>query len=230
MDEFEIAYYLDGQQLLLLLSLIDQKPVVGLPRIEEPENWQSVSLSLLQSGWLRYEADQLRMNKELSELLLIMKAADKILAAYLKASAFTSRIFCAGDQLVSLEFLPNKKYRLRQEKKSELRRRVESLLMSSSPMPETLLDTLSDDVFLRPCLDYWEGQPLSLEDVVALWLQFDEVRGVLECQTLKEKIRWIWIKDRIADVVLRQDLAETRAVLDTVSQQKLLLRELGLEG
>ena len=92
MENFEITYYLSGQQLLLLLSLIDQRPVAGLPPVEAPEDWQKISLSLFEEGRLYFENGQCAMDQELSALLLTMKDAEQICAIYGKRPSPSAQI------------------------------------------------------------------------------------------------------------------------------------------
>lgn len=229
MDQFEIAYYLDGQQMLLLLSLIDQTPVAGLPRIAEPEDWRKVALSLLQEGRLRCEDGQLVMDEGLSDLLITMKESTGIYAVHTKRLAPASQVLYEGERPVLVQFLPDGKYRLRQMKMWEFRQMLEERLAPHSPMPETLMETLPDDPALQECLARWKGQKITLEDSPGLWYRFSEVCGILEHQTPETQTRWIWVEDIAADLVLRQERNGIHAELDTASQRRSLLRELGLE-
>lgn len=230
MDGFEIAYYLNGPQLLLLLSLIDQRPVAGLPSIDEPENWQSVSLSLLQDRRLRFENGQLVMDEDISDLLLAIKNAERIYAVCRKRPEPSVQVLYEGEKTAILELLPDKKTRLRRGEDNALGRLTEELLMPLRPMPDELMDALPDDEIIKGCLDRWTSRRLSPEGDFSLWIQAEEARGVLECLTPETRTRWIWIEDPAASLILRQDQTNTQAMLDTVSQRKSLLRELGLEA
>lgn len=230
MDEFEIAYYLESRQLLLLLSLIDRRPVAGLPSIEEPEDWGSVALSLLQDKRLRCEGRNLVMDETLSGLLVTMKAAKQICVIYGCNPIPSGNTLYVDDQLVLLEFLPDGKLRLHRAGKKEVRELMGELLMRSAPMPEALLVSLEEDAALGACLRRWEQRAPSLEGSPALWRQFGEVHGVLECQTAETRIRWGWIEDVETGVILRQDKNGVHAALDTDSQRRSVLRELGMEA
>lgn len=229
MDELEFAYYLDGQQLLLLLSLIDQRPVVGLPEIGKPENWRQVSLPLLQNGWLSYEGGQLVMDARHSAPLLAMKDAARIYAIYGKRPLTVNLVLYDGAQPALLEFMPDGKFRLHLTEEETLRRIVGEVLICAPPMPEELTLSLPDDVLLRECLEKWRTQGISFTDTPGRWLQLEEVRGVLEIQTPETQTRWIWIEEDAADIVVRQDRNGIWAWLDTVSQRKRMMRELELE-
>lgn len=230
MDGFEIAYYLEGRQLLLLLSLIDQRPVAGLPPIEEPEDWGPVALSLLQDRRFRCEGQNLVMDETLSGLLLEMKTAKRICVIYGCGPVPSCGTLYIGGRFVLLEFLPDGKYRLRRTEKTEVRELMEELLMRSAPMPEALEVSLADDAALGACLRRWERRAPGLEETPALWRQFDEVRGVLEYQTSGTKTRWVWIEDVESGVLLCQDQSGAHAKLDTDSQRRFVLRELGMEA
>lgn len=227
METFEIAYYLSGQQLLLLLSLIDQRPVAGLPPIAEPEDWRETSLSLLRDRRLRYEDGRLVMDGDLGGLLLDLKNAERIYALYGGSPAV--RVAYAGEGSVLLELLPEGNCRLRRLEAAELRQLVGELA-PVRPMPEALEDSLPDDAALRERLSRWEEDAVPPEASPALWQRLEEVRGILEYQLSGERIRWIWVEDGMAGLLLRQDRRGTRAELDTASRRQSLLRELGLEA
>lgn len=229
MDEFEMVYYLDSRQVLLLLSLIDQRPVVGFPPIEEPEDWGPTALSLFQAGRLRCEGESLIMDETLSGLLLTMKDAKQVCAMYGRGPGFSSCTLYINDRFVLLEHLPGGKCRLHQAGEAEIRELLEKGLMCSHPMPEVLQSALEDDEAFEACLRRWEQRAVALEDSPARWRQFEEVRGVLEYQTPETKVRCVWIEDLIAGIILRQDQNGTHAKLDTVSQRRALLRELEME-
>lgn len=230
MDEFEIAYYLDRQQLLFLLSLIDRRPVIGLPPVEETEDWQKVSLTLLRDERLYYQDGRLVMDKNLGVLLLAMKDAQQVCAIYGKYPEPVSNVLYCGKRPVLLELLPDGKLRLRQAKEAELKQLLTEALMPASPMPEALLETLPWDETLRACLAEWERRDIPLTAPVSPWVQMKEVRGVLDCRMPDGLVRWIWIDDTAAGLIVRQDEHGTGSALDTASQRQTLLRELRLEA
>lgn len=230
MDEFEIAYYLTGQQLLLLLSLIDQRPVAGLPRVREPEDWKPVALSLLQEGWLRCEGGQLVMDEGLSGLLLTMKEAAGFCAAYGKRPVPTSQVLYAGRRPALVQLLPEGKCRLYRMETGAFRQLAEERLAPYSPMPEELLVTLPDDPELQACLKRWEEQEITLEDPPELWYRLSEVSGVLEYRTPETHIRWIWVEETASGLLLCQDRNGIHGELDTASRRQALLEGLGLEA
>ncbi len=97
-------------------------------------------------------------------------------------------------------------------------------------MPEALLVSLPEDELLGECVRRWETRNISLADSPLLWLQIPEVCGVLERWTPETRTRWVWVEDQAAGLILNQDANRTRAALDTASQRRLLLRELGWEA
>lgn len=229
MDNFDFAYYLSPQQLLLLLSLIDRRPVAGLPPVEEKEDWQKVSMSLIEDGRLRCEGGQLVMDAGLSELLLTMKGAECVYMLYGNGQEPDVLALYPGMRPALMEFLPDGKNRLRGVAAAEIGQLVLSRLVPDYPVPEALLTSLPEDAILRECLRRWEAKDISLRDPPSLWLQVPEVRGVLERWTPEARVRWIWIEDKAAGLILCQDLDGARAALDTASQRRSLLRKLGLE-
>ncbi|MCI9332985.1 MAG: hypothetical protein HFG05_12600 [Oscillibacter sp.] len=229
MNEFEIAYYLSLQQLLLLLSLIDQRPVVGLPSIETPDNWQRVAMALLQDERFRFENENLLMDKNLAKLLMVMKDAEDIYAIQSKQPGPGTYVMYAGKSPVLLEILPGRRVRLRQTITAEFKELIEALLMPCCPMPEALLTSFPDDKNLKECFARWQTPQISFSDSPSRWNQIKEARGVLEYHTLRIHTRWIWVDDTAAGLMLRQDQNGTRAELDTVSHRKALLKELRLE-
>lgn len=230
MDEFEIAYYLEGQQLLLLLSLIDQKPITGLPQIESPKDWGQIALSLLQDARLRCEQDELVMDEALGRLLLDMKAAQCVYAIYSERPVTAGQVLYTGKRSVLLEFMPDGKYRLHQTDTGALRRLLETFPFAKGPVPKVLADTLPDNPAMKERLSDWESQAVTWVDSPMRWLQIGGVRCVLDCQTPELQARWIWLEDELTDIVLKQDKQVLRAQLDTDCQRILLLQELGLEG
>lgn len=226
MDEFEIAYYLDRRQLLLLLSLIDQRPVAGLPPVEEPEDWRTVSLSLLEDGRLRCEDGRLVMEEELGGLLLDMKDAGQVWAVYDRRS--WGRVLYQGGRTALLELLPGGKDRLRRAGEGELRQLLEDALTPSSPMPDALLVSLPEDRLLLDCLAGWES--ISPAEGPEHWLALEKVRAVVERRGTEGLTRWIRIEDDAASLLLRQDGGGIRAELDTASRRRRLPEELGWEA
>lgn len=226
MNEFKISYYLDLRQLLLLLSLIDQRPVIGLPQIDRPEDWQPTALSLLRDERLRCENGQLVMDRELSAPLLAMKNAERVCALYGKQPEPGARILYRGKRQAMLELLPGDHVRLSQVETEEVRELLEAALSRCRPMPEALLVSLPEDEIIQESLKRWEARALSLTEPPARWLELEEVPCVLECR----ETRWIWIEDPAAGLILQQDQDGTRAELDTASRRQALLRELGLEA
>jgi len=228
-DSFEFAYFLSRQQLLLLLSLIDQRPVAGLPPVEEKESWQKVSLSLVEDGRLRCEDGRLVMDAGLSELLLAMKDADCVCMLYGNRPQPSAMALYPGRPPVLLEFLPDGKDRLHGTEAAEIERLISTVLMPEYPAPEALLVSLEENEILRECLRRWEARDISIEDPPALWMQIPEVRGVLERWTPEARVRWIWVEDEAAGLILCQDSDGVRAALDTASRRELLLGKLRWE-
>jgi hypothetical protein len=228
-NEFEISYYLNQQQLLLLLSLIDQRPVAGLPSIEIPDNWQSVAMALLQDERLHFENENLLMDKSLAKLLMVMKDAELVYVIYSKQPGPGSYVMYAGESPTLLELLPDGKVRLRHSTIDEFKELMETILIPYHPMPEALLISFSDDEVLKECFARWQTFQISFLDSPSLWTQMEEVRGILEYHAPESQTRWIWVDDAAAGLILRQDQSGTRAELDTVSHRKSLLRELRLE-
>lgn len=230
MKEFEISYYLDRRQLLLLLSLIDQRPVAGIPPVGEPEDWKSVSLSLLEDGRLRYENGRLVMEEGLAGLLLTMKDAERVYAIHGKRPEPLNCVMYQGGPPAFLELLGDGRVRLSQTDVSRFTELAGAALMPGSPMPEALLTVLPDDELLQECLTRWRAVQVSPEDAFIRWMELEEVRGVLECLSPEACTRLIWVEDVAATLLAVQSREETQVELDTASRRRSLLREMGLEA
>ena len=230
MSEFEISYYLDRRQLLLLLSLIDQRPVAGLPSAGEPGDWKSVSLSLLEDGRLRYEGGRLVMEEGLGGLLLTVKEAERVYAVHGRRPEPPRRVMYDGKRPALLEFLENGEVRLSRTDASEFMELASVVLMPASPMPEALPASLPDGGPLGECLARWRDAPVSPEESSLRWMEFEEVRGVLECLLPGTWARLVWVEDAAGALLVVQDREGTRAELDTASRRRSLLRRMGLEA
>ena len=86
MKSVERAYYLTGRQLLLLLSLIDDRPVRGFAPTEtagtDSNTWKQTALSLTQEGLLVYGPGGAVIDARLEPLLRAMKDSARVLALY----------------------------------------------------------------------------------------------------------------------------------------------------
>ena len=169
------------------------------------------------------------MDQELSALLLTMKDAEQICAIYGKRPSPSVQLIYQGKQLTLLELLSDGKNRLRRIEPAEAGQMLMEILMPAYPMPETLLDSLTENQIISSSLSRWESQSASLVDSVPLWMQIPEVVGVLDRWSQGIQTRWIWIEDMDASLVLFQAQGETRSILDTASYRRALLRELRLE-
>lgn len=230
MDGFEFAYYLNRRQLLLLLSLIDRRPVAGLPPVEQPTDWREVSLSLLEDGRLLYRDGQLVMNEKISGLLLAIKDARRVCTVHTKGPDLLMQTFYEGERNVLLELLPGGDCRLCSSENGALRHLVQERLFLPNPLPEALLSSLSEDETLQSCLDRWKHREISLEDSSILWLQAEETRGVLDCLTSEYRDRWIWVEDHFTGLILHQDKDGIHAEPDTASRRQAIARELDWEA
>ena len=90
----EYAFFLDELKFLFLLSMLDSRPVVGIPMPDAaqipPETWNQVVLSLVQENRLQYvEHGGLSIHPQLSRLLCCMKDAGTT-AVFLCAGCSTS--------------------------------------------------------------------------------------------------------------------------------------------
>lgn len=228
MRELDFAYYLDSRQLLLLLSLIDQRPVYGLPAAGggTVQDWQEVALSLLLQERLRYQGGNLVMDPRLGKLLLVMKDAEQALALYGKGDDGAFEVIYTGAETVCAEFFPDGGCRLGTGPALSVGDLAEAGLLPRYPAPEAL----EPGEGLKERLAWWEARDISMDDPPARWSAQEGVCGVAERLDRRGgRVRWIWAEDSLAGLLLRQDRQGIRAQLDTQSCRRLLAREWGME-
>lgn len=108
MPEPEIAYLLTGEELLLLFSLVDQRPVVAFalpdPAQVPSERWAQIAVDLHRKGMANYTEAGVVPAASVAELLTAMKDADTVcLALSRDAASKTQALYQSGGQAVLLQ-------------------------------------------------------------------------------------------------------------------------------
>lgn len=233
MSEFDFAYYLDQRQLLLLLSLIDQRPVCGIPSagVGNHQDWQAVALSLLTDRRLHYQDGDLVMDPQLGRLLLAMKEAKYALAPHGRKVKEFFRILYMGTIVVYAEFFPDGGCRLGRGPMPSLSSLAGAGVLPRYPAPEALAVRLEENKSLQELLSRWETQEISIDDPPARWEEKAHVCGLVERLFPQGgRDRWIWVEDPLAGLVLHQDRNGIQAQFDTQSCRQSLAHTWGMEG
>lgn len=108
MPELETAYLLTGEELLLLLSLVDQRPVVAFA-LPDPTHiptgrWAQVAVDLHQDGLIDYVGNGVLPAGPIAEVLAAMKDASTVcLALSRDADRKTQALYQGGQQIVLLQ-------------------------------------------------------------------------------------------------------------------------------
>lgn len=108
MDELERAYLLSGEELLLLFSLLDSRPVVAFalpdPAQVPPAHWKQAGVGLCRKGLAAYTDAGLAPAEELAGLISACKGADTVCLAFCRdADCKTQALYWGDGQTVLLE-------------------------------------------------------------------------------------------------------------------------------
>ena len=99
MDELERAYLLSGEELLLLFSLLDSRPVVAFalpdPAQVPPAHWKQAGVGLCRKGLAAYTDAGLAPAEELAGLIGACKGADTVCLAFCRDADCKTRR-CTG--------------------------------------------------------------------------------------------------------------------------------------
>lgn len=223
MDEWEIAFYLEPQQLLLLLSLVDERPVAGVPEPAADTDWQAAALSLFREGRLHTEDGQLVADRALAPLLHAMKDAARVYAVCGRTPEPFQALFYLDPRPVRLDILPEKgQCRLCGTRAAALAETLSAAL--PPPVPASVSP---QEAAVRACCARWEG--LSPEEIARRWQDGEAVRCVLERRAPRAgQMRWLWVAEEPAGIALCQTQKGISACLDTEASRQTLFK--GLQG
>lgn len=238
MEEFEHAYFMDKFQLILLLSLMDARPVVGFPigsiaSQADGNDWKQVALSLVSGGRMSYQGGRPVIEPELRELLEGVKGARQILALYSRREHAPAETVYLGAQTISIAICGPLEYRVR---------RLDGLsadwLAEEEILPGRVLDA-SDAAFLcgpgqdtAQRLAGLEQAALPLDQPPVSWSREAGICAVMDLHRQDGALlsRWVWLDDPIGMAVLRQDAEGCKAELDTKELREQFVQECRMEG
>ena len=227
MKSVERAYYLTGHQLLLLLSLVDDRPLKGfLPAgmaDADVNAWKQTALSLVQGGLLVYGQSAPVIDAQLETLLRAMKDSPRQIALYCKERM--PKILYSG---ASLTLMQEGGYRLSTQEPLSLQLLNEELLLPESFAEGEIAAVLeTEDDETRALCEYWqENAPMPDRSVVE-WLTLPQMRCAADVGHPDGSVsRWAWIDDPEAGLLLlRRTMNDCRVYLDTAQRREMLLRE-----
>lgn len=230
------AYFLDDYQLLLLLSLVDGKPIVGFSLEEEKEIslsvWQQTIFSLMKSGYL-YCGKEISISPELIPLLKTMKIASWVALVYSKSAMFPVKLLYPGDTMVVVERSGLRTCRLRryQHQLSEMWLNDELSLPVCGLSEEETIDLEQTDEDILQCLEKWKRQVIPLEASALEWDSIPEMRVILEfCNENAQTVcRWVWLEDSLCWLVIRQTEKTCSVNIETKEQRQKLLKIFRME-
>lgn len=233
--QIEHAYFLDDRQLLLLLSLIDDNPVVGFSLEEEAEIslavWQQTVFSLVKNGYLYYETEA-SVSPELVPLLKTMKTASWVALVHSKSAMFPVKLLYPGDKMVIVEQSGLRTCRLRKHQHlSEIWLNDELNLPRCVLSEEETIDLEQTDEDILRCLEKWKQQVIPLNASASEWDSIPEMRVILEFCDENAKVfcRWVWLEDSLCWFVIQQTEQTCSVNIETKEQRQRLLKILRME-
>ncbi len=226
MDKLERAYYLGGEELLLLLSLNDGGPMWGFP-LPSPESLdrqtiETAAFSLEAKGWLEADGRGIYIKPDRAGIAARLKGARRVLfAASPRALRPPVALYLGGAGITTLERLAENAFRLTDTAGEEAV--WEFLDLPERPVSEEELPSLGGGPEASE-LSRWENSPYEGAPV-ELW------RGVPQARTVVELYvdgvpsgRWVWLEDRLCNLLLTQDANGNRACPDALSARRAALK------
>lgn len=227
MPEPETAYLLTGEELLLLLSLVDQRPVVAFALPDATRvpagRWAQVAVELHRKGLVDYTGAGTVPAAPVAELLIAMKEAGTVcLALSRDAHCKTQALYRGRKQSVLLQgnYWPG--YRLQVWDQPP-----DCWLESCLGLPERIPDGdlalpeshLPDDLADLP-------YP-ALIDPPSRWGQWEQARVIVDIyQNGRLEQRLLWWQEEAGSVILCQDRSDTHLFLDCRLARDTLNRHL----
>lgn len=223
----ERVYLIDRLQLLLMLSLLDDRPVDGFSIGDvsqiHPDVWKQVALSLLLEGRLVNIGGRLAVAPEWETLLLSLKDARRILAIH--TAQGKAKLVYFGNSVAVTEVRGKTEYCIRQIDCVSVQ-----WLTDEAGLPLRMVES-SDAERMRKndkelscsLKTLEENTDFSLETPVSAW----KGQTVLDLYRHHHGLcnRWVWLENSICTFVLRQDRNGRAAMVDTWEQREVVLAE-----
>lgn len=230
MEEVEQAYFVDRPQLLLLLSLLDERSVAGFPLDvpnASPEMWKQVALSLLREKRLIYEANRLTVAPAWRAWLQTMKDASEILALYSKRETLSAVLIYRGTPSVAVAEHGTSEYRVWQLDSLDMDDFAELTALPEAP------ETESSGLEIAHRMKTIAEEAVSPTEPMFVWGERQNVRVVAErYRPDGTRIsRWVWLDDpQCGLAALRQDDADCTVLPDSRKRRETFLLECRLSG
>ena len=227
MAEPETAYLLTGEELLLLLSLVDQRPVVAfaLPYASRVPagRWAEVAVELHRKGLVDYTDAGAVPAAPVAELLTAMKdASTACLALSRDAHCKTQALYRSGGQSVLLQgnYWPGYRLQVWDQPPDGW---LESCLGLAERIPDgdpALPESqLPDDLAGLPCP--------ALTDPPSGWGRWEQARVIVDTyQHGQLEQRLVWWQGEAGNTILCQTGSGTRLLLDCRFARDALNRHL----
>ena len=221
----EYAFFLDELQFLFLLSMLDSRPVVGIPMPDAaqipPETWNQVVLSLVQENRLQYvEHGGLSIHPQLSRLLCCMKDAGTTAVFYVQDVPQAHLLYFGHEGVVNVRPHGQTEYRLCQIDAAAW---LEEVLPRRVPTAEEF--PVEGDAMLAEVFAEKVQQALPLEAPPSAWGKTAAAVADIYHQTEGAVCRWIWPDNPMCTIALKQDAAHCEAAADTQQLRAAFLRE-----
>lgn len=223
MDELERAYLLSGEELLLLFSLLDSRPVVAFalpdPAQVPPAHWKQAGVGLCRKGLAAYTDAGLAPAEEIAGLIRACKGADTVCLAFCRdADCKTQALYWGGGQTVLLEGRIWPGYRLcAWAQDQDPGRWLDDCLGLPARVPARSPETVGDIEQLPPGLA-WD------ESAVA-WGAWESARVVLDVfRASHPVVRLVWLRGTSQNMVLCQGPAGARLQPDCQPVRETLKR------
>lgn len=227
MPEPETAYLLTGEELLLLLSLVDQRPVVAFALPDATRvpagQWAQVAVELHRKGLVDYTGAGTVPAAPVAELLTAMKEAGTVCLALSRDADYKAQVlYRCGEQSVLLQgnYWPG--YRLQAWEQTP-----DCWLDTCLGLPERIPDghpalpesQLPDDLDGLPCP--------ALTDPPVSWGQWEQARTIMDVyENGRLEQRLVWWQGEAGGVILCQARSDTHVFLDCRLARDALNRHL----
>lgn len=227
MPKPETVYLLTGEELLLLLSLVDQRPVVAFALPDSSripaEHWVQLAVDLHRKGIINYTGTGIVPAAPIEELLTTMKDADTVCLALSRDADYkTQALYRSGKQNVLLQgnYWPG--YRLQFWEDTP-----DCWINTCLGLPKRIPERGPDVAESRLVSDLEDFHCPSLTEPPAGWGQWDQARVIVDIyQNGQLEQRLVWWQDSAGGTILCQSRFDTRLLLDCRLTRDALNRHL----
>ena len=215
MPKPETAYLLTGEELLLLLSLVDQRPVVAFalpdPARIPAGHWAQVAVDLHRKGLVDYTGSGTAPAAPAAGLLTAMKDAGTVcLALSRDAGCKTQALYLDGEQSVLLQGSYWPGYRLQTWQDTP-----DCWLDACLGLPERIPDSGPDLPDGQPGADLADRPCPALSDPPAGWGRWEQARVILDTyRNGRMESRLVWWQGADGCTVLYQTGSGLRLLPD----------------